>query len=308
MKNIILPALILVCTLNFSANILGQTPSDAIVMKPRELCVALIYEHSAFDHYWEGSKLRVNGTIETVSRNTGIAMVAAGIFGKLNFIAGLPYVQTKSSEPNGGKFAGVTGIQDLSLALKYEFLNSQLGKGKLAVLSTLGFSTPLSNYLSDYRPYSIGFGAPEVSLRAILKYELDNGFYARTTGSYLWRGQTEAERDYYYNNGSYYTAWMDVPSAWNYQVLLGKWMFDYSLKVEASISGLHSVSGDDIRPYNAAQATNKVIENLAGASAQYYFRKPKGLGVLAYYAQVVSGRNTGKSSIFGAGITYQFKI
>ena len=286
----------------------AQTSSDAILMQPREVCLAVIYDHSAFDQYWEGSRLRKNGTIATVSRNSGITMLALGIFGKLNFIAGLPYVQTKSSEPNGGKFAGAKGLQDLSLALKYQVFEKQIGEGRLALLSTLGFSTPVSNYLSDYRPYSLGFGATEFSLRGIVQYQLNNGFYARSALAYLRRGQTEAERNYYYNNGSYYTPWMDVPNAWQYQAVLGKWMLDNSLKLEANFTGLHSVSGDDIRPYNAPQPTNKVEEQLLGASAQYYLKKPKGLGALAYYSQVIHGRNTGKSGNFGVGITYQFKF
>lgn len=286
----------------------AQTPSDAIMMKQRESCLALIYDHGAFDQYWEGSLLRSNATIATVNRNTALPMIAIGFFDQLNLIVAAPYVQTNSTEPNGGKFAGARGFQDLNLALKSQIVNRQVGEGELAFLATLGFSTPLTNYLSDYRPYSLGFGANELSSRGILQYKLNNGLYARTSLAYLWRGQTKAERDYYYNNGSYYTAWMDVPSAWHYQGAIGIWMLENSLKIEASYTGLQSVSGDDIRPYNAPQPTNKVEEGLLGAFAQYYFRKPKGLGVLAYFSQVTSGRNTGKSTNFGGGITYQFKI
>ncbi|MCB0533525.1 MAG: transporter [Lewinellaceae bacterium] len=308
MKHNILPVCILALLPLFAPRVKAQTPSDAIMMEPRQFCGVLLYDHGSFDQYWEGAKLRKNGTIETVSRNSGLAMFAYGVVGQLNLIAGLPYVETHSTEPNGGKFNGANGLQDLSIALKYRFLNKQLGKGKLALISTLGFSMPVSNYLSDYRPYSLGFGAPELSLRGIIQYELDNGLYARTALAHLWRGQTEAERDYYYNNGSYYTPWMDVPNAWNYHAALGKWFFKYTLRVEAGFSGVHSVSGDDIRFYNAPQPTNKTVENLVGASAQYYFNKPKGLGVLGYFNRVIQGRNVGQTTGFGFGLTYVFKI
>lgn len=286
----------------------AQTPSDAIMMKQREVCLAVVYEHSWFDEYWEGNRLRTNGTIATVKRDMAAPMVAAGIFDRLNLLVGLPYVQTASSEPNGGKFAGAKGFQDLSLALKGELVNQPLGPGKLLFLTTAGFSTPISNYLSDYRPYSIGFGASEASLRGILQYELNNGLYVRGALAYLWRGQTKAERDYYYNNGSYYTAWMDVPSAWNYQLVAGAWLLNYSLRLEASYTGLKSTGGDDIRPYNAPQPTNKVAFDQFGLFAQYYFPKAKRLGVLAYYAPTVGGRNVGKSDQFGAGLTYVFRV
>ncbi len=286
----------------------AQTPSDAIMMKKRELCFAAVYEHGSWDHYWEGTSLRNNETVATLKRNTVLPMVAIGLIDKVNLIVSVPYVQTKSTDPNGGKFEGAKGFQDLGLALKGEVINKQMGPGKLAFLTTLGYSTPITNYLSDYRPYSIGFGANEVSLRGILQYKWDKGLYIRTSTAHLWRGQTEAERDFYYNNGSYYTSWMDVPNAWTYDGVVGIWMLENSLRMEANYTGLKSTSGDDIRSYNAPQPTNKVNMDQVGFFTQYYLKKVKGLGVLGYYSQVVNGRNTGKFSTFGFGATYQFKI
>ncbi|NJM24546.1 MAG: hypothetical protein HC859_02455 [Bacteroidia bacterium] len=207
--------LLLATSLVFCLRAAAQTPTDAIMMKQREFCAALIYDHGVFDQYYEGTDLRVNGTIETVTRTTALAMLAIGLHDKLNLIVTVPYVKTESGEPNGGHFNGARGFQDMSFALKGELVNMQVGPGKLAALATLGYSTPMTNYLSDYMPYSLGFGANELSMRAIGQYRFDMGVYARATVSYLWRGQTKAERDYYYNNGSYYTAWMDVPNAWH---------------------------------------------------------------------------------------------
>lgn len=101
---------------------------------------------------------------------------------------------------------------------------------------------------------------------------------------------------------------MDVPSAWNYNAVVGIRALNNSLVLEANYIGLKSISGDDIRKYNAAQPTNKVDADQIGFQAQYYFKKVKGLGTLAYYSQIISGRNTGKFSGFGLGATYQFKI
>ena len=291
--------------------VMGQTPFDATMMKQRESCLALIYEQGSWDEYWEGNDLRHNETVATLTRKTGLAMIAIGVLDKLNLYVGVPYVATSSSEPNGGFFEGAKGFQDLSLALKYEIINQQVGPGKIALLATGGYSTPITNYLSDYRPYSIGFGANEVSLRGIAQYRMDMGFYGRVAGGYLFRGETKAERNYYYANGSYYTPWMDVPNALEYQAVVGIWLLDNALKVEANYYGLKSTSGDDIRKYNAAQPTNKVEVGQVGGNVQYYFNNIKGigiLGVLGYYNAVISGRNTGKFSMFGAGLTYQFKI
>ncbi|MEQ9443335.1 MAG: transporter [Cyclobacteriaceae bacterium] len=286
----------------------AQTPTDAIMMQKRELCFALTYEHGSWDQYWEGTYLRSNATVATLRRNALTPMVAIGVLEKVNLIVTAPYVETNSTEPNGGKFAGAKGFQDLGVALKSELFAQQLGKGQFTFLSTVGYATPITNYLSDYRPYSIGSGTNELSLRGIAQYKWDRGLYMRSSLAYLWRGQTKAERDYYYNNGSYYTAWMDVPNAWNFDAILGIWLLDNSLKMEANYTGLRSTSGDDIRRYNAGQPTNKVNIDQLGLTAQYYFTKIKGLGVLGYSSHIFHGRNMGKFSTFGLGATYQFSI
>ncbi|MBO0342327.1 transporter [Muricauda lutimaris] len=286
----------------------AQTPSDALMMRSKNICVLFSYDMGTFDRYWEGSYLRSNETIATVDRNTVLPMAAIGIFDDLNFYISLPYVKTESSIPNGGKFAGARGFQDIGFALKYRAVHTDLGTGKFTALATAGFSTPFTNYLSDYRPYSIGSGAPEFSLRAIGQYEHSSQFYLRASIAHLWRGYTEAERDYYYNNGSYYTAWMDVPNAWTYEAIFGKWLFDTSLKLELSYTTLNSTSGDDIRAYNAAQPTNKVEFDRVGFAAQYYLKSVKGLGFVAYHNRVVNGRNVPKFSNTGIGLTYQFNV
>lgn len=292
----------------FASYLNGQTPNDALMMPAKNMCILLSYDMGQFDHYWEGDYLRKNETIATVHRTTILPMAAIGIFDKLNLYVGLPYVRTKSSEPNGGKFEGAKGFQDLLLAVKYKALERPVGKGQLSLFTTIGYTTPATNYLSDYMPYSLGFGAPEFALRGIAKYQLKNGIYIRGMAAHLWRGYTEAERDYYYNNGSYYTALMDVPNAWNFEGIIGSWFLDYSLKLELNYSGLKSTSGDDIRAYNAAQPTNRVKFDRIGIAAQYYFPSIKGLGVVGYHSRVVNGLNTAKLSNTGLGLTYQFNF
>ena len=119
-----------------SFTLAAQTPYDAIMMKRKEFCFALTYEQGSWDHYWEGTYLRTNQTVATVSRRIVMPMLAIGISDKLNLIVAVPYVKTKSSEPNGGKFQGAQGFQDLTIALKYEILNKQVEKGKLYTFGT----------------------------------------------------------------------------------------------------------------------------------------------------------------------------
>lgn len=282
----------------------AQTPTDALMMPKGEICIAVIYEDANWDHYWEGTYLRTNGNIGTFNRKMLMPMIVGGITDKINVIVSLPYVKTSAS---GGQITGIEGIQDFGISLKAELLNKQMDKAKLMVFSNLSFSTPASNYLSDYMPFSLGFGANELGLRVIGQYEFDKGPYLRGSFAYLHRGATEAERDYYYQDGSYYTATMDVPDALNAQVALGSWFLDKKLRVEGTLTLLNSTSGDDIRAYNAPQPTNKVEFSQVGGFAQYYIKKGGGLGFLAYYNHMFSGRNMGQFSGYGLGLTYQFK-
>jgi hypothetical protein len=150
-------------------------------------------------------------------------------------------------------------------------------------------------------------GTNEFSLRAIGLYEQGNGPYLRGSAAYLHRGTTEAERDFYYNEGAYYTSTMDVPNALTAQVALGSWLFGNKLRVEASFTSFRCASGDDIRIYTFPQPTNKVDFDRIEGFAQYYFKPGEGLGLIGYYNYLVGGRNMGQFSGVGLGLTYQFK-
>lgn len=286
----------------------GQSPTDELMMPAKEICFLANYEYGQFDHYWEGDLLRTNGTIATVQRRTAMLMAAYGITSKLNVYLGIPHVSTNSTLPNGGKFAGATGIQDLGIGLKYEAVKKASKNGELTIQGSVNFSSPASNYLSDYQPYSLGIGAPQLACRAIAHHRWNSGLYLRAVGGYTWKGYTKAEREYYYNDGSYFTPWMDVPSSWNFQAALGKWFFQNSLRIEVTYGSQISTSGDDIRAYNAPQPTNRVNMNQVGGFAHYYFRSVKGLGVLGYFSQVVDGKNAPRITSFGGGVTYQFQL
>jgi hypothetical protein len=296
---------LLVASLGFVRLSIAQTPLDGLMMPKGEICLAIVYENTTWDRYWEGSTIRVNQNIGTFTRQMGMPMLVGGITDKINVILSLPYVKTAAS---AGQLTGVQGIQDLGLSVKALLLEKSIGKGKLTGFSNLSFSTPASNYLSDYMPFSLGFGANELGIRAIGKYELDKGPYFRASYSYLHRGVTEAERDFYYTDQAYYTAKMDVPNAFLGQVTLGSWMFKKKLRVEASLTTIKSTSGDDIRVYSMPQPTNKVDFDRVEGFAQYYFNSNgRGFGLIASYQQAISGRNMGQFSGYGLGITYQFK-
>lgn len=305
MKRLYLAGLMSLCFFTIVPHISAQTPSDAITMPKGDICFLVAYQNSSWDEYWEGTKLQPNGNIGTFTRNQFHAGLSFGISDRFDFLADVPYVKTHS---DGGQLAGVSGMQDLSLAIKGIIAEKAFEKGTFYALGTAAFATRLSNYLSDYQPYSIGLGTNQFSLRAILQYKFNQGLYFRSSAAHIWRTETEVERDYYYNNGSFYTNMMDVPNAWQYQAVAGIWLMDDHLKLEAAFTGLHCTSGDDIRPWNAGQPTTKSDFQNIGGSVQYYLKAVPGLGALVFYDTVIGGRNAGKTSTIGGGVTYQFSI
>lgn len=290
----------------FPRLIFGQTPSDALMMHSRQACVLIEYNQGQFDSYWEGNIKRQNQTIATVKRQTIAPMIAVGFSKRFNLFVGLPYMSTRSSEPNGGHLAGAAGFQDIGLALKYRAVHYQSKYGEISVLGTLGFSTPITKYNADYQPYSLGLGAPEIVYRGIAEYKSQTGVYLRLAGSYNWRGFTKSEREYYFNNGSYYTSWMDVPNLYSLEPSLGIWLFKNSWQIEFNYVHSSCWKGDDIRAYNAPQPTNNTASDRLGIFTHFYPTSSKGLGIVAYHHRVINGRNVPAQITSGAGITYLF--
>lgn len=305
MKKIIRFSAVLAVSLSTCLTSNAQTPWDEVMMGKGEICAALIYEHFSWNQYWEGTYLRQNANIGTFTRQTAMPMVAMGLTKKINIIASLPYISTNAS---GGTQVGQSGFQDISISAKVDWLQKKVGNGRLLFLTNAHFSTPVGNYLSDYMPFSLGAGAPEIGLRGIGGYKMENGLVFRAALAYLWRGQTEVERDFYYENGSVYSHYMNVPEALNLHVAIGYWAFDNRLRMEATYMSLNCLTGDDIRSYNRPQPTNKTEVSQVGGWVQYFIKSDQGLGALAYFNQTLSGRNMGKATTIGVGLTYQFKV
>jgi hypothetical protein len=283
----------------------AQTPTDALMMEKGQICFAAIYTHDTWDEYWEGTLKRTNGNIGTLTRQTVMPMVALGIVDRLNVIAALPWTKTEAS---GGQVRGAQGLQDWGLWVKGTPIDQEIGGGKLTLHAVAGVSGPASNYLPDFAPFSLGLGCVDASLRGILQYQTSSGIYVRGQGAFHLRGNCTIERDYYYTTQGFYTDEVDMPDAITYGAVAGIWLFNNSLKIEASYDGLKSLGGFDIRRQDAGFPSNKMIFTRVGGGLQYYLPFVKGLGVVASGGYILTGRNVGQSLMLNGGITYQFGI
>jgi hypothetical protein len=283
--------------------IYSQTPADAVMMGSKRICVAGIFSSNKMDEYWEGTLLRTNLNVTPFTRNSYELMVAAGITDRINLLVSLPYVETSSS---GGYFQGAKGFQDFGAWIKAEAFKKHLGMGDFSTHAVVGFTVPASNYLADYAPFSLGLGCPQLHMRGIFQYLFDFGVYARFTGAYLVRGTTEIERDYYYSDKGYYSNKVDVPNATQITATLGSWFLNKRLKVDGTYEIFNTLEGNDIRRQDAGFPGNKMEATSLSFLGQYF--PTGGLGIIAQYGTVLTGRNVGKSSGFSFGITYQFGI
>lgn len=283
---------------------LAQTPSDAIMMTNGQICLAVIYTHDSWDEYWEGTLLRENGNIGTLTRQSIMPMAALGVGDYVNIIVAVPWVKTDAS---AGYVKGVSGFQDWGFWVKGMPLDLAAGKGALTLHTTAGLTGPTSNYLEDYAPFSLGLGCLDLSLRGILQYKLDSGPYLRGHAAYQLRGNATIERDYYYTTYGIYSDKVDMPNAISYGVNLGSWFLNNAFKVELTFEGMNTFGGFDIRRQDAGFPSNKMIFTRIGGLIQYYPGQ-SGIGFLASAGQVLTGRNVGKSLMISGGITYQFGL
>ena len=127
--------------------LLAQTANDAFMMKKGEICIAVPYQYSSWDHYWEGTLYRDNPNLGTVSSHMVAPMFALGLHSRLNLIAGLPWMKTKAS---AGTLRGESGFQDLSLWLKGKVINYEINpKHRLEVMASVGLILPVGSYYTD---------------------------------------------------------------------------------------------------------------------------------------------------------------
>jgi hypothetical protein len=177
----------------------AQTIDDSLMMRRNDFCTGFIYQHDAWDRYWEGSLKRGNENIGTITTQNVSWMGNYGITSRLNVIAMLPYVWTGASQ---GVLLGMKGVQDLTVAVKYNVLDTAFtSRGSLRTFVVASAGTPVGDYTPDFLPLSIGSASRSLSGRLTLHFQARPGWFVRGTGAYTWRGNVKLDRPAYYTNG-----------------------------------------------------------------------------------------------------------
>lgn len=282
----------------------AQTPGDAVMMNAGEICFDVHYNNAAWSEYWEGDSLRENGNIGTLTTQSITGGFMLGILDRVNVLAMLPYVIT---DPSGGVVAGDKGIQDAAFFVKGLIYEHKAGPGNIKLLASAGLLLPASDY-SPENPFAIGLGCPDGIFRGIVHYDADMGLYGRVDGAFHLRGNAFLDRNYYYTTSGYYSDEVDMPDAMDYNFTLGYITKSKKFKVEGALNSLTTFGGFDIRRQDGGFPSNDMEFMRIGLNADYYDLLVKGLAVHFNSNYTLTGRNVGKSMMFGGGISYQFGL
>ena len=287
----------------FSSKVRSQTLDDAFMMNKTQICMGVFFTHSDWDHYWEGIYRRTNLNLGTVNSNSYSYGGIYGITDKLNILASVPYIFTNAS---AGTLHGASGLQDLSLGLKYKAVNLKGRAGKLGLYGLAGVSLPTTNYLADYLPLSIGLKSQTLSFRLLGDYQFHKYFF---TGSYYYnfRRNIAIPKTAYYTTSLILSDQVQMPNTDG--ITLRSGFRSTHLVVEAIFQNYTTLGGFDIRTNDNPFPSNRMNWNSLGMNVKYEFKKPlNGFILYGGYNYVFQGRNVGQSKTFDIGLFYAFYI
>lgn len=274
----------------------AQTDIDAIMMGKNIFCSGFIYNNSSWKNYWEGTKKRDNQNLGKVSTQSVSFVANYGVTKKLNILAGIPYVTTKAS---AGTLQGLRGLQDASLWLKYRPLKTNVGKGNISLFTIGGFSFPVSDYVADFLPLSIGMRSKNLSLRGMLDYQYSKWF-ATASYTYVVRSNIKIDRPSYYTTTMHNTNEVFMPNASQVNVRAG---YRSSRFIgEAVFNKWTTLGGFDISKNNMPFPSNRMNATSAGVNFKYSLTKVESFSITGGANYVLAGRNVGQASSLYGGV------
>lgn len=290
----------LLCLIAFTSS--AQTDIDGLMMEKNAFCVGPMYSYSSWKEYWEGTLKRENLNLGRVSTRMYSVMGNYGITRKLNALFNVSYVKTKTS---AGTMAGLDGLQDLSLFLKWRAYQKKMGDGRLSLFAIGGVSAPLTNYAADYLPLSLGLKSKTASARLMADYEWGKWF-ATVSGTYTLRSNIEIDRTAYYTTEMHYTNKVEMPDVAGFNFRVG--YRTYRLFAEAILTNMTTLGGFDITRNNMPFPSNRMNATMTGVNIKYTLGAHPQLSFVAGGMHTIAGRNVGKSTMGYGSIFYVFDL
>jgi hypothetical protein len=281
-----------------AAPLTAQTIDDGILMAPKALCTGVVFSHDRWTEYWEGTLKRENGNVGTVTTRAVSWMAAYGLTSRLNVLATLPFVSTHAS---GGTLSGQDGLQDLTLAAKFRVFS--VADDRLRAYVVGSYAVPVSNYVPDLFPLSLGMASQRLSGRGTLSLRAGQSWFAGATAAYTWRDNVTLDRPSYFTDGQLFlTDQVHMPNTFDYALSVG-----YGrgrLSVPLTYTQQNTLGGGDIRRQDAPFISNRMNFRKLDALVMYRLPKLNDLALRVQAAHVIDGRNVGQSTSVTAGLMY----
>lgn len=283
------------CWIAMPLSLFAQTLTDGIFMSKNMLCGGVWQQQDRFSEYWEGTTLRTNRNMGTMVGNMTALMLNYGITNRFNVLVAAPFMSTKAT---AGVNAGFSGLQDLTLGLKYKALQIN----DIALIGMVGTSFPMTNYVAHH-PFAIGTQSKTLFGRVMLHYLHDKGWTAAAYANYVLRSKITIDATNYFTDRNINSNEVAVPNLFQAGARVGY----YTHRLAAEVLGEYSAaqSGFDIRKNDVMfPAANQQIGARVGAFLSYRIKRLDDLQIVFSIMQTVSGRNVGKATSIGGGLMY----
>jgi len=303
MKASVFGVLLLIVPL--ATSVQGQTIDDGLLLPRRALGAGVLYGHDSWSQYWEGDLKRANGNIGTVTTQSVTWVAGYGLADRLSVIALLPYVWTHASQ---GPLHGMDGLQDITLAAKYQLLATPLtDRGTLRAMVVGAAGIPASNYTPDFQPLSIGLASRQFSGRFTLNFQAHRGWFLNGSAAYTWRAKVTLDRPAYYTDGQLFLSnEVAMPNVFDYTVTAG--YQSGRLCIPISLSQQRTLGGGDIRRQDMPFVSNRMDWVKLGVLVMYSLPAPRELGIRLGTSWTASGRNVGQATTLTGGLFYLFHL
>jgi outer membrane putative beta-barrel porin/alpha-amylase len=285
-----------------AAPLRAQAIDDGSLLPQRALAAGVLYAHESWSQYWEGTLKRDNGNIGTLTTQSVTWMAAFGVTDRLSVMAMVPYVWTHATQ---GPLHGMRGLQDFTLAAKYQLLATPLtDRGTLRAIVVGAVGIPAGNYTPDFLPLSIGLASRQFSGRFTLNFQAHQGWFLNGSAAYTRRTKVTLDRPAYYTNGQLYLSnEVAMPAVFAYTVSTGYQVG--RLTIPVSLSQQRTLGGGDIRRQDMPFVSNRMDFVRLEGSVMYAVPAPQ-LGVRIGLSRIVSGRNVGQSTTLTGGLFHTF--
>jgi hypothetical protein len=274
----------------------AQSLNDGIYMPKQSFCGGVMLMQDQFENYWEGTTKRNNLNMGTMTMKGLGVMATYGLADNLNIVASVPYLHTKAS---AGVMSGMSGLQDLTVGLKYKIVKLN----DLSANVIVGGSIPTNNYVAAF-PLAIGNQCKTAFGRVLLHFLNEKGWTATAQSTYTLRSNIAIDATNYYTDRNVFSNEVAMPNTANLSLRGG--YYTYRVAAEAFIEHNNTLGGFDIRRNDMMFPSNKMVSTRLGFTGFYRVKPLNNLQIMLNVTQTLSGRNVGQATSMALGFMMAF--